>query len=70
MHSTFVNDGFGALLISLTLKNAADDILHPAALAEFNVKEIRPPRMDDSGRTKYPVLFRVYVVHPLYLSTH
>jgi len=24
------------------------------------VKEIRPPRMDDSGRTKYPVLFRVY----------
>ncbi|XP_006461711.1 hypothetical protein AGABI2DRAFT_185824 [Agaricus bisporus var. bisporus H97] len=27
---------------------------------EFNVKEIRPPRMDDSGRTKYPVLFRVY----------
>ncbi|KAJ7708699.1 dipeptidyl aminopeptidase [Mycena rosella] len=28
---------------------------------ELNVKEIRPPRMDDSGRTKYPVLFRVYV---------
>ncbi|KII86043.1 hypothetical protein PLICRDRAFT_44497 [Plicaturopsis crispa FD-325 SS-3] len=27
---------------------------------ELNVKEIRPPRMDDSGRTKYPVLFRVY----------
>lgn len=23
--------------------------------------EMRPPRMDDSGRTKYPVLFRVYV---------
>ena len=22
--------------------------------------EIRPPHMDDSGRTKYPVLFRVY----------
>ena len=21
---------------------------------------MRPPRMDDSGRTKYPVLFRVY----------
>jgi dipeptidyl aminopeptidase B len=28
---------------------------------ELNVKEIRPPQMDDSGRTKYPVLFRVYV---------
>ena len=27
---------------------------------EMNYKEIRPPRMDDSGRTKYPVLFRVY----------
>ena len=26
---------------------------------ELNFKEIRPPRMDDSGRTKYPVLFRV-----------
>ncbi|KAG6334896.1 hypothetical protein ID866_4190 [Astraeus odoratus] len=27
---------------------------------ELNVKEMRPPRMDTSGRTKYPVLFRVY----------
>ncbi|THU97687.1 dipeptidyl aminopeptidase [Dendrothele bispora CBS 962.96] len=27
---------------------------------ELNVKEIRPPRMDDSGRMKYAVLFRVY----------
>ncbi|KAI5995630.1 dipeptidyl aminopeptidase [Pisolithus albus] len=27
---------------------------------ELNVKEMRPPRMDDSGRTKYPVLFHVY----------
>jgi len=27
---------------------------------ELNALEIRPPRMDDSGRTKYPVLFRVY----------
>ncbi|KAK0188392.1 dipeptidyl aminopeptidase [Armillaria mellea] len=26
----------------------------------LNVKEIRPPHMDDSGRTKYAVLFRVY----------
>jgi dipeptidyl aminopeptidase len=27
---------------------------------ELNVKEMRPPKMDDSGRTKYPVLFLVY----------
>ncbi|EIW75144.1 dipeptidyl aminopeptidase [Coniophora puteana RWD-64-598 SS2] len=27
---------------------------------ELNVREMRPPRMDDSGRTKYPVLFFVY----------
>ncbi|KAI0258657.1 dipeptidyl aminopeptidase [Gloeopeniophorella convolvens] len=27
---------------------------------ELNAVELRPPRMDDSGRTKYPVLFRVY----------
>ncbi|TRM58208.1 dipeptidyl peptidase IV N-terminal region-domain-containing protein [Schizophyllum amplum] len=27
---------------------------------EFNYREIRPPRMDDSGRTKYAVLFNVY----------
>jgi len=33
-------------------------------IAELNVKEIRPPKMDDSGRTKYPVLFRVFVASP------
>ncbi|KAI0071164.1 dipeptidyl aminopeptidase [Panus rudis PR-1116 ss-1] len=27
---------------------------------ELNVREIRPPRMDLSGKTKYPVLFQVY----------
>ncbi|KAJ7230529.1 dipeptidyl aminopeptidase [Mycena pura] len=27
---------------------------------DLNYKEVRPPRMDDSGRTKYPVMFRVY----------
>ncbi|GEM07683.1 dipeptidyl aminopeptidase [Rhodotorula toruloides] len=27
---------------------------------EVNVVEIRPPRMDESGRTHYPVLFQVY----------
>ena len=29
-------------------------------IAELNAIELRPPHMDDSGRTKYPVLFRVY----------
>lgn len=28
--------------------------------AELNAVELRPPHMDASGRTKYPVLFRVY----------
>ena len=28
--------------------------------AELNAVELRPPNMDDSGRMKYPVLFRVY----------
>ncbi|KAH9055740.1 dipeptidyl aminopeptidase [Lactarius vividus] len=27
---------------------------------ELNAVELRPPHMDSSGRTKYPVLFRVY----------
>ncbi|KAH8827558.1 dipeptidyl aminopeptidase [Flagelloscypha sp. PMI_526] len=27
---------------------------------KLNVKEIRPPNFDDSGKTKYPVLFQVY----------
>ncbi|KAG9097073.1 hypothetical protein FRC07_010837, partial [Ceratobasidium sp. 392] len=29
-------------------------------IAELNVMEIRPPNMDETGRKKYPVLFRVY----------
>jgi len=28
---------------------------------ELNTMEILPPNFDDSGRTKYPVLFWVYV---------
>lgn len=28
-------------------------------MTELNAMEIQPPSMDDSGRTKYPVLFRV-----------
>lgn len=53
VHSTIEVDGYGGLTGFLRLADSADD------RPELNVKEIRPPRMDDSGRTKYPVLFRV-----------
>ena len=26
---------------------------------EFNVLELRPPNMDETGKTKYPVLFHL-----------
>ncbi|KAF9558339.1 dipeptidyl aminopeptidase [Agrocybe pediades] len=51
------------LLRNTTAQYAAATIVHSTFVSdgyELNVKEIRPPRMDDSGRTKYPVLFRVY----------
>lgn len=32
---------------------------HNFPFQELNTLEIRPPNMDDSGRIKYPVLFRV-----------
>ncbi|TFK34032.1 dipeptidyl peptidase IV N-terminal region-domain-containing protein [Crucibulum laeve] len=50
-------------LTNATLEYEAATITHSTITSdgfELNVKEIRPPRMDDSGRTKYPVLFRVY----------
>jgi dipeptidyl aminopeptidase len=53
VHSTIEVDGYGGLAGFLRPADSADD------RPELNVKEIRPPRMDDSGRTKYPVLFRV-----------
>lgn len=56
VHSTIDVDGYGELIIFTSRRG-----LHANILRELNVKEIRPPRMDDSGRTKYPVLFRVYV---------
>jgi hypothetical protein len=30
---------------------------------ELNVKEMRPPGLDESGRVRYPVLFKVYGLH-------
>jgi dipeptidyl aminopeptidase len=50
-------------LNNATQEYEAATIVHSTIISdgyELNVKEIRPPRMDDSGRTKYPVLFRVY----------
>ncbi|TFK73733.1 dipeptidyl aminopeptidase [Pluteus cervinus] len=50
-------------LLNATLEYEAPNIVFSTIESdgyELNVKEIRPPRMDDSGRTKYPVLFRVY----------
>ena len=54
LHSTIENEGYGTCL--------AFGPYFPFSipLPEFNVREIRPPRMDESGRTKYPVLFHVY----------
>jgi hypothetical protein len=31
---------------------------------EINVKEMRPPGLDESGRVRYPVLFRVCAASP------
>ncbi|KAJ7132184.1 dipeptidyl aminopeptidase [Mycena epipterygia] len=50
-------------LVNVTEEYEAATVVHSTIDVdgyELNVKEIRPPRMDDSGRTKYPVLFRVY----------
>lgn len=50
-------------LLNHTLEYEAATVTHSTFLSdgfELNVKEIRPPKMDDSGRVKYPVLFRVY----------
>jgi dipeptidyl aminopeptidase len=71
VQSTFVNEGYGELYLYiypqfirsadlLTYLILQSLLLGPCnVLTELNVKEIRPPRMDDSGRTKYPVMFRV-----------
>ena len=55
VYSTFVSDGYGMFF---RLSNCFTSYLSHILL-ELNVKELLPPRMDNSGRTKYPVLFRV-----------
>ncbi|KAG6828503.1 hypothetical protein H0H92_007779 [Tricholoma furcatifolium] len=51
------------LLANRTMEYEAPTVVHSTIISdgyELNVREIRPPRMDDSGRVKYPVLFQVY----------
>ncbi|KAG6816533.1 hypothetical protein H0H87_005395 [Tephrocybe sp. NHM501043] len=58
VHSTIVSDGYGSYSnLKFPSGLTPPDVTHTT---ELNVQEIRPPRMDDSGRVKYPVLFRVY----------
>ena len=52
LYSTIDSDGYGEYP---TLRGT----LLLTVLSELNVREIRPPRMDDSGKTKYPVLFQM-----------
>ena len=72
-HTTIDSDGYGevppspplsllsAYVWPLRMKTASRlFFFSPSPFAELNAVELRPPRMDDSGRTKYPVLFHVY----------
>ena len=61
--SEIESDGYSTCHIGITRTS-----LSYANYLELNVKEIRPPQMDDSGRTKYPVLFRVYVTYEGYTT--
>lgn len=55
--STIESEGFGTMFSFACMESR--DTEHDRT--EMNVLEMRPPRMDDSGRTKYPVLFKVSV---------
>ncbi|KAF5354550.1 hypothetical protein D9758_011204 [Tetrapyrgos nigripes] len=57
IHSTIEIDGFGCLSAHAHVQTEDQA---PKSESELNVKEIRPPRMDDSGRTKYALLFHLY----------
>lgn len=60
-YTTIDSDGYGeAIFFSTKKKNLVSSPSPFFLRAELNAIEFRPPHMDDSGRTKYPVLFRVY----------
>ncbi|KIY51898.1 hypothetical protein FISHEDRAFT_70393 [Fistulina hepatica ATCC 64428] len=55
--------GMNEVLVNRTAEYEAPTIVYGTIEIdgiEFNYRETRPPRMDDSGRTKYAVLFQVY----------
>ena len=56
VYSTIDSDGYGGSS-QLNSSSFIDVVLF--LFIELNALEIRPPNMDISGRTKYPVLFRV-----------
>lgn len=55
-YSTVDSDGYGEPFVLIPSTSLVYSV------SELNVKEMRPPKMDDSGRTKYPVLFLVWVL--------
>ena len=59
VRSTIVSDGYGMCFIHKRILAKVVWRRAPRTRIELNVQELRPPRMDDSGRVKYPVLFRV-----------
>ena len=53
-------DGFGELRFCARIIVWA--VIDLVVFQEFNIREIGPPGMDTSGKTKYPVLFGMYEV--------
>jgi dipeptidyl aminopeptidase len=54
IRQTIMSDGYGTPVNFRRFEKLTN-----SGCIELNAMEIRPPAMDDSGRTKYPVLFRV-----------
>jgi dipeptidyl aminopeptidase len=57
IRQTIMSDGYGIPWLLCNFRRF--EKLTNSGCTELNAMEIRPPAMDDSGRTKYPVLFRV-----------
>ena len=55
IHSTIESEGYGEEAIRAPIPGC----LPFAGHTELNVVEMRPPNMDESGKTKYPVLFHL-----------
>ena len=52
VHSTVEIEGYGEEAHCAVIR-----YIYPGA--ELNAVELRPPNMDESGKTKYPVLFHL-----------